>query len=140
MLYHRFTLSDWDVERVMKAAVIGVPDALRGEVLEAFVVLRADDRGDEALAAELQRLVKQQFAAHAYPRTVHFVNELPKTPSGKVQRFVLRRRRRMQVFSDPASGGPTNEPPGGAGIEPGLGDQVSFLEGLDTRFWPSLQT
>ncbi len=102
--------------RVMEAAVIGVPDALRGEVLEAFVVLRADDRGDEALAAELQRLVKQQFAAHAYPRTVHFVDELPKTPSGKVQRFVLRQRRRAQVFSDPTSGGPTNETLGGPGI------------------------
>ena len=41
--------------------------------------------------------MKEQFAAHAYPRTVHFVDELPKTPSGKVQRYVLRRRRRTEV-------------------------------------------
>ena len=81
----------------METAVIGVPDELRGEVLEAFVVLRSGDSGDEELAAELQQLVKGQFAAHAYPRTVHFVDELPKTPSGKVQRFVLRQRRRAEV-------------------------------------------
>lgn len=74
-----------------------MPDELRGEVLEAFVVLRSGDSGDEELAAELQQLVKDEFAAHAYPRTVHFVDELPKTPSGKVQRFVLRQRRRAEV-------------------------------------------
>ena len=74
-----------------------MPDALRGEVLEAFVVLRAGDVGDEQLAAELQQTVKTGFAAHAYPRTVHFVEELPKTSSGKVQRFVLRERRRAEI-------------------------------------------
>lgn len=99
-----YRIGPFDVEsvlvthpRVMETAVIGVPDALRGEVLEAFVVLRAGDTGDERLAGELQQLVKEQFAAHAYPRAVHFVTELPKTPSGKVQRYVLRRRRRAEV-------------------------------------------
>jgi acetyl-CoA synthetase len=99
-----YRIGPFDVEsvlithpRVMETAVIGVPDALRGEVLEAFVVLRAGDTGDEQLAADLQQLVKQQFAAHAYPRSVHFVDELPKTPSGKVQRYVLRDRRRAEV-------------------------------------------
>jgi acetyl-CoA synthetase len=99
-----YRIGPFDVEsvlvthpRVMETAVIGVPDALRGEVLEAFVVLRSDDSGDEQLAAELQQLVKDQFAAPAYPRTVHFVDELPKTPSGKVQRYVLRQRRRAEV-------------------------------------------
>ena len=76
-------------ERVAEAAVVGMPDPLRGESLEAFVVLR-DGPGDEALVSELQQLVKDKFAAHAYPRRVHFVDELPKTPSGKVQRFLLR--------------------------------------------------
>ncbi|WAL74663.1 AMP-binding protein [Kitasatospora sp. YST-16] len=84
-------------EQVVDAAVIGVPDALRGEVLEAFVVLRPDAVGDERLTAELQRLVKTRFAAHAYPRAVHFTDQLPKTPSGKVQRFVLRERRRAEL-------------------------------------------
>ncbi len=79
---------------VAESAVIGVPDALRGEVVEAFVVLRAGVPAGDALAAELQQLVKQRYAAHAYPRRVHFVDALPKTPSGKVQRFALRERRR----------------------------------------------
>ncbi len=57
-------------ERVTETAVMGVPDPLPGEVLEAYVVLRAGDRGDDALVAELKQLVKEQFAAHAYPRVV----------------------------------------------------------------------
>ena len=86
--------------RVIEAAAVGVPDALRGEVLEAYVVLRpGDGAGDDALVTELQQLVKTQFAAHAYPRSVHFVPELPKTSSGKVQRFVLRERRRAELAS-----------------------------------------
>jgi acetyl-CoA synthetase len=99
-----YRIGPFDVEsvlvthpRVMETAVIGVPDDLRGEVLEAFVVLRSDDTGDELIATELQQLVKRQFAAHAYPRSVHFVDALPKTPSGKVQRYVLRQRRRAEV-------------------------------------------
>ncbi|SEK83162.1 acetyl-CoA synthetase [Blastococcus sp. DSM 46786] len=99
-----YRIGPFDVEsvlithpRVMETAVIGVPDSLRGEVLEAFVVLRAGDSGGRALATELQQLVKDQFAAHAYPRTVHFVDELPKTSSGKIQRFVLRQQRRAEV-------------------------------------------
>ena len=79
-------------EQVAEAAVVGMPDELRGEVLEAFVVLRDGSAGSPELGAELQRLVKERFAAHAYPRTVHFVSSLPKTPSGKVQRFVLRQQ------------------------------------------------
>ncbi|MGO4617077.1 AMP-binding protein [Nocardia sp. 2YAB30] len=77
-------------EQVAEAAVVGMPDELRGEVLEAFVVLRAGAAGGAELEAELQSLVKKKFAAHAYPRKIHFVQSLPKTPSGKVQRFVLR--------------------------------------------------
>ncbi|MET8873975.1 AMP-binding protein [Nocardia sp. NPDC004604] len=79
-------------ERVVEAAVVGMPDELRGEVLEAFVVLRNGFEGNAELEAELQALVKRKFAAHAYPRKVHFVDALPKTPSGKVQRFILRQQ------------------------------------------------
>jgi acetyl-CoA synthetase len=75
---------------VAEAAVVGAPDELRGEVLEAFVVLRPGVLPSDELARELQLRVKTQFAAHAYPRTVHFVAELPKTPSGKLMRHVLR--------------------------------------------------
>ena len=80
-------------EDVAEAAVIGVPDELRGEVLEAFVVLRPGAEAGSGLADELKQMVKSGFAAHAYPRAVHVVPELPKTPSGKVQRYLLRERR-----------------------------------------------
>ncbi|GAB3300100.1 AMP-binding protein [Parasphingorhabdus pacifica] len=80
-------------EAVAETAVIGVPDPVKGEALEAFVVLSREFSGDRALVQELQQLVKRKFAAHAYPRAVHFVDELPKTPSGKIQRFVLRAER-----------------------------------------------
>lgn len=84
---------------VAECAVIAVPDEVRGEVIEAFVVLRSGFREDDELAEELRQLVKREYAAHAYPRRVHFAAELPKTPSGKVQRFVLRSQRREQLAS-----------------------------------------
>jgi len=80
-------------EAVVDAAVIGAPDELRGEVLEAYVVLRPGVEPSPDLEKELQQLVKREFAAHAYPRRVHVVADLPKTPSGKIQRFKLREAR-----------------------------------------------
>lgn len=92
-----YRIGPFDVESVLvmhddvvEAAVVGMPDELRGEVLEAFVVLRSGVEGTDELEKELQQLVKKKFAAHAYPRSVHFVPHLPKTPSGKVQRYILR--------------------------------------------------
>jgi acetyl-CoA synthetase len=85
---------------VAEAAVVGVPDELRGEVIEAFVALRPGADASDALVVELQQHVKTRFAAHAYPRTVHFVDALPRTPSGKVQRFVLRDRRRAELAAN----------------------------------------
>ncbi|NKQ53949.1 AMP-binding protein [Amycolatopsis sp. K13G38] len=79
-------------EAVAEAAVVGLPDELRGEVLTAFVVTVPGAEPGDALAEELKQLVKTRYAAHAYPREVRFVPELPKTPSGKVQRFLLRRQ------------------------------------------------
>jgi len=79
---------------VAESAVIAIPDAVRGEVLEAAVVLRTGVVPSQALARELQGHVKQNFAAHAYPRRIHFVPGLPKTPSGKIQRFVVRQQAR----------------------------------------------
>jgi len=75
---------------VAEAAVVGVPDDLRGEVVAAHVVVRPGRDAGPELAEELQTLVKTRFAAHAYPRIVHFVPELPKTPSGKLRRSALR--------------------------------------------------
>lgn len=79
---------------VAESAVIAIPDAVRGEVLEAVVVLHSGAQPSEALAKALQAHVKQNFAAHAYPRRIHFVSSLPKTPSGKIQRFVVRQQTR----------------------------------------------
>ncbi|RNM12037.1 AMP-binding protein [Nocardioides pocheonensis] len=79
-------------DAVSEAAVVAVPDEIRGEVMEAHVALRPGYTAGEALAVELQRWVKEKFAAHAYPRAVHFTDALPKTPSGKVQRYLLRQR------------------------------------------------
>ncbi|HVV12149.1 AMP-binding protein [Amycolatopsis sp.] len=82
---------------VVESAVIAAPDDVRGEVLEAYVVPRDMRLAGETLVAELQQLVKTKFAAHAYPRAVHFTEALPKTPSGKIQRFLLRDRRRAEL-------------------------------------------
>ncbi|MET7936382.1 AMP-binding protein [Streptomyces sp. NPDC005322] len=79
-------------EAVMEAAAVGVPHEEYGEVVEAFVVLRPGTEAGDALAAELRNLVRERFATHAYPRSIHFVPELPKTSSGKTQRFLLRPR------------------------------------------------
>lgn len=75
---------------VLEAAVIGRPDPERTEVVKAFVVLKSGNKGDAALAEELSQYVKKRLSAHAYPREIDFVEQLPKTPSGKVQRFILR--------------------------------------------------
>lgn len=90
-------------ESIAESAAVAAPDAERGEVLEAFVVLRAGYNGSSDLAADIQAHVKKNYAAHAYPRTVHFVEQLPKTPSGKIQRFVLREQRRHDLTDGAAT-------------------------------------
>jgi len=84
---------------VAEAAAVAVPDTVRGEVLEAAVVLHSGYHPSEALVKELQSWVKTKFAAHAYPRRVHFIEALPKTPSGKIQRFVVRKELREVTLS-----------------------------------------
>jgi acyl-coenzyme A synthetase/AMP-(fatty) acid ligase len=78
---------------VAEVAVVGKPDELRGEVVTAFVVLKAGHTASEELGADLSQFVKANLSAHAYPRAVTFVDQLPKTPSGKVQRFLCGNRR-----------------------------------------------
>lgn len=88
---------------VTAAAVVGVPDPLRGEVLEAFVVLREDAVPADDLTEQLQQLVKKRYAAHAYPRAVHVRTSLPMTESGKVKRSVLRLQRHAEQGSTPST-------------------------------------
>lgn len=90
-------------EDVAEAAVIGVPDVLKGEVIEAYIVARTGVVPSDSLTAELQKHVKAKFAAHAYPRRVHYVDALPKTPSGKIQRFILRQQRLAELAEIPAN-------------------------------------
>ena len=75
---------------VVEAAVIGKPDPQRTELIKAFVVLNSQYLPSVELAETLRLHVRQRLAAHAYPREVEFVEQLPKTPSGKLQRFILR--------------------------------------------------
>ncbi len=75
---------------VIEAAVIGKPDPERTELIKAFVVLASGYNGSAELEETLRQHVRQRLYAHAYPREIEFVSELPKTPSGKLQRFILR--------------------------------------------------
>lgn len=77
-------------DAVIEAAVVGVPDPERTEVVKAFIILAKGLEPTAHLAEELSQFVKKRLSAHAYPRLVEFVAELPKTPSGKIQRFLLR--------------------------------------------------
>lgn len=76
--------------QVLEVAVTGVPDAVRGMVVKATIVLINGVTGDENLIKEIQTFVKEHTAPYKYPRIVEFVSELPKTISGKIQRAKLR--------------------------------------------------
>ncbi|MGH2403764.1 MAG: AMP-binding enzyme, partial [bacterium] len=77
---------------VAMVAVVGVPDAERGQVVKAFIRLAPGHLPLPGLLADLQTLVKERVGFHAYPRSIEFVDELPLTTTGKMQRFVLRQR------------------------------------------------
>lgn len=77
---------------VAEAAVVGKPDAARGQLIKAFVVLRAGFADSAALREEMVAAARREVGAHAYPREIEIVTELPKTTTGKIQRFVLRQQ------------------------------------------------
>ena len=90
-----WTMSAVEIEDVLlkhpdvrEAAVIGVADGLRGQVVKAFIV--SPRRGDDAFARELQEFTRTRLSQHEYPRRVAFVPALPRTPAGKVNRKTLR--------------------------------------------------
>jgi 2-aminobenzoate-CoA ligase len=75
---------------VVECAVIGVPDEARGQLVKAYVVLASGVTSDPAKTVELQDFVKQRIAPYKYPRAVEFIDALPRTSTGKLQRFRLR--------------------------------------------------
>jgi 2-aminobenzoate-CoA ligase len=74
---------------VAECGVVGAPDEARGMIVKAYVVLADDIEGDVALTEALQDHVKRAIAPYKYPRAIEFVAQLPKTETGKLQRFGL---------------------------------------------------
>jgi 2-aminobenzoate-CoA ligase len=84
---------------VKECAVVGVADADRGQIVQAHVVLGVGVAPDDATRLRLQNHVKATIAPYKYPRSVRFLDALPKTQSGKIQRF------RLRNVDDPSGGG-----------------------------------
>ncbi len=77
-------------EAVAECAVVGAPDEERGQIIKAFVVLKSGHNRDEVMIKTLQDFVKQIIAPYKYPRAIEFLDALPRTNTGKLQRFALR--------------------------------------------------
>jgi len=75
---------------VVECAVVGKPDPQRGTIVQAFVVLTEGTPKDASTIKLLQDHVKASIAPYKYPRDVRFIDGLPNTPTGKIQRFALR--------------------------------------------------
>jgi 2-aminobenzoate-CoA ligase len=76
---------------VAECGVVGAPDEARGMIVKAYVVLTSAVTGDAELTKALQDHVKREIAPYKYPRAIEFVTQLPKTETGKLQRFALRK-------------------------------------------------
>jgi len=94
-----YRIGPFDVESVLvthpavdDVAVVGSPDpdGIRGQIIEAHVVLSDGYIESDTLVSELQALVRESYSKHAYPRRIRFLDSLPRTPSGKAQRYLLR--------------------------------------------------
>ena len=81
---------------VAEAAAVAWPDERRGNVVKAFVILAAGYEPSDELGGEISRFVREHLSAYAYPRLVEFVDELPKTLTGKIRRIELRERSKSQ--------------------------------------------
>ncbi len=79
-----------DHPRVKECGVVGAADPQRGHIVKAFVVLRDPSEAGPAMVSELQEFVKREIAPYKYPRAIEFVEELPRTETGKLQRYKLR--------------------------------------------------
>ncbi|PYZ95547.1 acyl--CoA ligase [Alteribacter lacisalsi] len=100
-----YTIGPFEVEdallkhpAVRECAVVASPDEVRGNIVKAYVVLREEGRtGDEALVKELQNHTKEITAPYKYPREIEFLDELPKTTSGKIRRIELRMKEKSKA-------------------------------------------
>lgn len=86
---------------VAESGVVAKPDEKRGSIIKAYIVIKEDQQftDNQPLRDELQELVRRRLSTHAFPREIEFVDELPKTPSGKIQRFVLRNQAKEEIHS-----------------------------------------
>lgn len=94
-----YNISGFEVEEallrhpaIQECAVIGAADVARGQIVKAFVVLKPGRARSHELAREIQNFVKSDIAPYKYPRAIEYLDVLPRNPSGKVQRYVLRER------------------------------------------------
>lgn len=92
-----YRIGPFDVEsalaehaKVLEVGVIGKPDPQRTEIVKAFIVLMPDVDATDDLAEELKQHVRKRLSSHAYPREIEFIERLPRTPSGKLQRHLLK--------------------------------------------------
>jgi acetyl-CoA synthetase/medium-chain acyl-CoA synthetase len=99
MLTSGYRIGPFEVESVLiehpavkESAVVASPDEMRGEVIKAFIVLTKDFAPSDALVKELQEFVKKRATPYKYPRKIEFVDELPKTISGKIKRKELKNK------------------------------------------------
>jgi acetyl-CoA synthetase len=86
---------------VAMCAVVGVPDEIRGQVPAAYVVVRPEVEITEGLSTELQNHVRTRLAAHEVPRQIEFVDDLPRTTTGKIMRRALRELETGEINSNP---------------------------------------
>jgi acetyl-CoA synthetase len=80
-----------------EAAAVASPDELRGNIVKAFIVLASDCEPSNELGEEIKAFVRERLSAYAYPRRIEFVDDLPKTLTGKIRRIVLRQRELERV-------------------------------------------
>ena len=92
-----YNISGYEVEEavqrhpaILECAVVAATDARRGQIVKAFIVLKPGQVRTPNLAREIQDFVKRDIAPFKYPRAIEFLNALPRNPSGKVQRYLLR--------------------------------------------------
>ncbi|WP_027856433.1 AMP-binding protein [Marinobacterium jannaschii] len=83
-------------EAVAESGVVAKPDEKRGSIIKAFVVIKPPFEPTEELSDQLKQFVRSRLSTHAFPREIEFVDDLPKTPSGKIQRFILRNQAREE--------------------------------------------